>query len=361
MAGTAHQDVSAMNISQPKSLRQYYLAQLLFWGGYFLLNVAVISFTYVSSLLILIFMLLSVLLFIATHWIRSVYKRITPLWSFTRIAINLVWLLPVLALVIQILLGIIIFLTIKLFSLDTGAMQKTSTGGFFLYTADTCIMLVLWCTVYLLRAEFIKRRETEIAHWKLQSEIKDAELQFLRSQINSHFLFNTINNLRSLIREDTERARSGLNDLAALLRGLLHIDSTNKVKLKDELEWVRGYLALESLQFEHRLSTEFAIDDRLLNQELPPLILQTLVENAVKHGIAARRDGGIVAVTAKKLNDKRWQLIVTNPGAEHATAHQGNGIGLKNTRQRLALAYANQATLTLNLDDIVTATVELPL
>lgn len=344
-----------------KNQRQYLLAQFVFWGGYFILNLVFISFTYSSPLLVSIFLMLSALLFVATHLLRGVYKKIAPRWSFKRIALNLIWLLPLLALAIQVLLFVITGLGISLFSLDTGQMQKSSLGGFFIYTVDTCIMLVLWCTVYLLRAEFIKRRQTEVAYWKLQSELKDAELQFLRSQISSHFIFNALNNLRSLIREDAERARSGLNDLAALLRGLLHIDSAGKVKLRDELDWVRGYLALEALQFENRLKTEFDVDEALLDQELPPLILQTLVENAVKHGIAARRDGGTIRVVARYESDKKWQLIVTNPAAERESAHQGNEVGLRNTRQRLMLAYDNQASLTLNMDDIVTATVELPL
>ncbi|MES1190190.1 MAG: histidine kinase [Steroidobacter sp.] len=344
-----------------KTTRQYYLAQIIFWGGYFLLNLVFISFTYSSPLLVSIFLMLSALLFLATHLLRGVYKKIAPRWSFKRIAINLIWLLPLLALVIQVLLFVITGLSIALFSLDTGSIQKSSLGGFFIYTADTCIMLILWCTIYLLRAEFIKRRHAEIAHWKLQSETRDAELQFLRSQISSHFIFNALNNLRSLIREDAERARAGLNDLAVLLRGLMHIDPVKQVKLRDELEWVRGYLALEALQFEHRLKTVFDIDETLLDQELPPLILQTLVENAVKHGVAARRDGGIISVTAKRQSDTRWQLMVINPCAEQAATHQGHGIGIRNAQQRLMLAYADQATLALHVDEVVTATVEMPL
>jgi len=347
-------------MTEVTSSRQYYLAQLVFWGGYFLLNLAFLSFTFLSPLLALIFILLSLLLFIATHLMRSAYKRIASRWGFKRIALHLVWLLPVVALLIQALLFTSILLGIRIFSLSTDGMQKGTTGSLFIYTVDTCIMLVLWCAVYLFRVEFIKRRNAEIAHWRLQSEVKDAELQFLRSQINSHFLFNALNNLRSLIREDAERARAGLNDLAALLRGLLHVDPARKVKLKEELEWVKGYLALEALQFENRLRTEFIIDDTLLNQELPPLILQTLVENAIKHGIAVRREGGVVSVSARQAGDRRWQLIVTNPVADQQSLHQGNGIGLKNTKQRLSIAYGHQASLTLQIADVVTATVELP-
>jgi len=342
--------------------RQYYLAQLAFWGGYFLLNVFIFSFSNpLSTLLVVIFGLLSALLFIVTHVLRELYRKVAHRWSFASVVLNLIWILPVLALLIQFLLITIVGLGIKVFSIDTGSMQKESMGVFLLYVADTCIMLVLWCAIYLMKAQIKARRQAEVAHWRLQAEVKESELQFLRGQINSHFLFNALNNLRSLIREDGERARSGLNDLATLLRGLLQIDSVKKVKLKEELEWVKGYLALEALQFENRLRTEFNIDSQLLDQELPPMILQTLVENAVKHGIAARREGGTIQVTARKLNGQCWQLCVTNPGSEHPSRHAGNGIGLSNARQRLVLAYGDQATLTLDFSECVTACVELPL
>jgi len=349
-------------MNQSTSTRQYYLAQFFFWSAYFLLNMVFVRVSVQwHPIYLVIFLVLSGLLFLATHALRWIYRKRAGTWTLRRTIGHLVWVLPLLALLIQWVLFSIIFFAINLFAVDVAGAQRSSFGGFITYAMNTWIMLVLWCTVYLFKVESRKRREAEIAHWKLQSEVKEAELQFLRSQINSHFLFNALNNLRSLIREDAERARSGLNDLAALLRGLLHVDPTKKVRLRDELEWVKGYLALEALQFENRLRTEFNIDENLLNQELPPMILQTLVENAVKHGIAARRDGGVIIISARQLGDKKWQLIVTNPGAERVSTHHGNGIGLRNTRQRLALAYADQASLTLDVNDVVTATVELPL
>jgi len=349
-------------MTESTSTRQYYLAQFLFWSAYFLLNMVFVKVgVQWHPIYPVIFLVLSLLLFTATHALRWIYKKKAYTWPLRKTILNLVWALPVTAVLIQWLLFTLVFIVISVFAIDATGAQRSTVGGFVTYVMNTWIMLVLWCTVYLFRVEFRKRREAEVAHWKLQSEVKEAELQFLRSQINSHFLFNALNNLRSLIREDAERARAGLNDLAALLRGLLHVDPSKKVKLKDELEWVKGYLALEALQFENRLRTEFNIDDKLLNQELPPLILQTLVENAIKHGIAARRDGGVVGISAKSISDKKWQLIVTNPGADRAGTHQGNGIGLKNTRQRLSIAYGDQASLALQIGDVVIATVELPL
>jgi LytS/YehU family sensor histidine kinase len=212
-----------------------------------------------------------------------------------------------------------------------------------------------------LRAEFTKRRNSEIAHWQLQAQLKDNELQFLRSQINSHFLFNAINNLRTLITEDAEAARKGMASLSILLRGLLQNDAQQLVSLRDELEWVQGYLYLESLQFEDRLTTVLDIDESLLTAKLPPLIMQTLVENAIKHGIAARRQGGELRICIQRLSALRWFIEVQNPLPEFSPSHTGNKIGLKNTRERLHMAFGEKATLDLTFSTQVTARVELPL
>ena len=348
---------------EPRSTtRRYCLAQLIFWGGYLLLNLMFMNFYFnqVSRPSIVVSTVLSVLLFGVSHGLRFLFHKYAKNWSLTKISLNLAWILPFEAVVVQVLLFVIISFGIYAKSIGTDGLQRYTLGTFMGYTMNTCIMLVMWSTFYLLRVELRKRRHAEVAQLQLQLALKDAELQFLRGQINSHFLFNALNNLRSLIREDAERARTGLNDLAVLLRGLLHIDPAKKVKLADELEWVRGYLALEALQFERRLRTEFKIDEGLLNHEVPPLILQTLVENAVKHGIAARRDGGEIGIAAQRAGNDCWRLIVTNPNADRAVAHQGNGIGLMNTRQRLTLAYGEKASLTLTMGDVVTATVQIP-
>jgi len=345
------------------SSRQYYLAQSLFWGGYLLLNLMFMGlyFNQVSWTSILVSTVLSVLLFGASHGLRFLFHKYAKEWNLTKTSLNLAWLLPFAAVLVQTLLFVIIGFGIYALALSTAGLQRYTFGTFMGYTMNTCIMLVLWSTFYLLRVELRKRRHAEVAQLQLQLALKDAELQFLRGQINSHFLFNALNNLRSLIREDAERARAGLNDLAALLRGLLQIDAVKKVKLREELEWVKGYLALEALQFENRLQTEFNIDNQLLDQELPPLILQTLVENAVKHGIAARRAGGTIHISASKMNARSWQLVVPNPLPERTSPHAGNGIGLDNARQRLRLAYGERDTLKLETGEHVTACVELPL
>ncbi len=339
-------------MSNNKITQSYLTAQCIFWGSYGVLNLIYMGLwgATLSTFLTMLFIALSIILGLITHGFRHLYKTYANNLTLLKVSFHLMWLLPLAALLALFLLSIFIGALIALFPATAAGAQPTSTGGMIVHTMNICIMLGLWCTIYLLRA-----------HWQLQAQLKENELQFLRSQINSHFLFNAINNLRSLVKEDAEQAREGLANLSVLLRGLLSNDGQQLVSLREEMEWVKGYLSLEALQFENRLSTTIEIDETLLAAKLPPLILQTLVENAIKHGIAARRAGGHLTITIKKSTPTHWQIKVINPLPEFQPTHEGNKIGSRNARERLLIAFGEQATLNLDIDEQVTATIEIPL
>ena len=342
--------------------KKYWLFQLAFWGGYWLLNIIfVAAWGYSSVLMNSIFFTLSALMLVFTHGLRFLYKRFFNQKSLIYLCLQLLWLLPVVAMLIQLILFGIIYLTLHADPALGQGLQNSSAGSFIGYSINTCIMLILWCLVYLFRAEWLKRRQMETEYWQNQIKLRDIELQFLRSQINSHFLFNALNNIRSLILEDAQAARQGLNDLATLLRGLMHSDSKLTVSLREEVEWVKGYLALEALQFEQRLSYELVINPDLFDTQLPPLLLQTLVENAIKHGIARRRLGGKIRINADAVSSSHWRLQVENPTAELPADQESNGIGLKNARDRLLAAFGDKARLELQFSGTAIATVEMPL
>lgn len=351
------------SIIMENTTKNYIRAQLLFWSMYLLLNLLLMRLwgSHLNPFLIGMFFWLSIVLGLISHGFRYLYKRYAQNRSLLNISLHLMWLIPISSLFAQIIVSGLIFVAYKLAPQLAAGAQPVSAGGLLGYTMNYCILLGLWSTIYLLRAEFGKRRNSEIAYWQLQAKLKENELQFLRSQINSHFLFNAINNLRSLINEDPQAARNGLANLSVLLRGLLQGDDQQLVSLRDEMEWVKGYLALEALQFENRLSTSINLDESLLTAKLPPLILQTLVENAIKHGIAARRAGGHLSISIQKISATYWQIKVTNPPPEFQPAHQGNKIGLRNARERLQLAFGDNASLHLDIAEQVTATVEIPL
>jgi LytS/YehU family sensor histidine kinase len=168
----------------------------------------------------------------------------------------------------------------------------------------------------------------------------------LRSQLNPHFLFNCLNSLRELIDEDRNRAKQVIDLLSALLRYTLRADRVETVSLKDELEAVEDYLAIEKVRFEERLRTRFDITPQSLGARLPPMLLQTLVENGVKHGIARLRAGGDLAVVAEVLEGK-LRVEVTNTGTLSAANESSSAVGLDNARERLRLMYGGSASLKL--------------
>lgn len=348
--------------------RAYWLFQFGIWGVYEVMNLVYArAWGYSSFVIDAILLFNTALMLLCTHIFHLLYRHRWYRSSIRVIALNLLWLLPLSAMLLQLTQAIIIWLTMSFLLSSLPNLQpqmlalESSAGAFIGYSLNTCIMLIVWCLIYLLYAEWRKHRQTEREFWQNEIRLRELELQFLRSQINSHFLFNALNNIRALILENTDAARQALSDLSTLLRGLMQSEHKQTVPLREELEWVQGYLALESLQFEQRLQFELDIDSTLLDASLPPMLLQTLVENAIKHGIARRREGGRIAIRACRHSNTCWQLQVENPAAELPPAHEGSGIGLKNARERLQSAFGEQASLRLDIAANVTAVAKLPL
>jgi LytS/YehU family sensor histidine kinase len=163
----------------------------------------------------------------------------------------------------------------------------------------------------------------------------DARLAVLRQQLNPHFLFNSLNSLRALIFEDALKASQMVDRLASLLRYSLQSGSNELVTLSEELIMVNEYLNIERIRFEERLKIEFSISDEATQSHLPRMLLQTLVENAVKHGIERSVSGGTVAVCAAR-SDGDLRITVSNPGTLQ-TGSNSTRLGLINAEQRLGL------------------------
>jgi two-component system LytT family sensor kinase len=343
--------------------RQYWRFQLIFWGAYWVLNLIFSrSWGYSSLFYDLLFIPLSFVMLAVTHGYRWLYVQYGQHKTIAGICWHLLWLLPLSAAAIQILIALITRVYLLNFSAYNPAGPQLSTIGAFVgYIINTTFILMVWCLICLLRLEWARRIDAERDYWQNQLRLREVELQFLRSQINSHFLFNTLNNIRSLILEDAHAARQAVTDLATLLRGLMHSEARITVSLREELELVKGYLALEALQFEQRLSFELNIETRLQEAQVPPLLLQTLVENAIKHGIARRAAGGAIRISASALADDRWCLQVENPPAELPANRESNGIGLKNARSRLRAAFGELASLELAQTATVLARAEMPM
>ncbi|MBA2683735.1 MAG: histidine kinase [Gemmatimonadaceae bacterium] len=227
-------------------------------------------------------------------------------------------------------------------------------GGRRLFSGD----LALLETLALLAARRIdalrvsdERHRRDLREREIVQLAAEAELSSLRAQLNPHFLFNTLTTIGQLIQEAPPRALDTLYKLTGLLRAVLKRSDGGFVTLGEEIEIVRTYLAIEGARFEERLDVSIDVPGALLDLPVPPLVLQPLAENAVKHGIAPMRDGGRVRVAAEVEGDTLL-LSVTDSGAMVPAAElarrRGGGIGISNLEKRLERYYGDSASLTMH-------------
>lgn len=207
------------------------------------------------------------------------------------------------------------------------------------------LVVSVWCAVFLSANEARRRRVAEMEALRLALVAQVSQFRALRSQLNPHFLFNCLNSLRELIEEDSGRAVQVVDRLSELLRYTLRTDRVETVALREELRAVEDYLSLEKVRFEERLRVRFSVDAASLEAKLPPMLLQTLVENGVKHGIAQLPAGGDLAIAAQLVNGK-LRIEVTSSGVLSA-AEGSSAVGLENARERLRLMYREGASLSV--------------
>ncbi len=204
-------------------------------------------------------------------------------------------------------------------------------------------LLLVWNMIYYIYHYVETNRRQELDTLRLEAMVKSLELKTIKSHINPHFIFNALNSIRALVDENPQRARTAITELSNILRSSMHAEKMETVPLKQELDIVKDYLALEHMRFEERLQIEMDIDEDTLNQPIPPMMLQTLVENAIKHGISKQINGGIVKVESY-FKDDHHELTVLNSGSLNGYKGLSNdGFGIKSTQDRLNLLYNGKA------------------
>jgi hypothetical protein len=219
-------------------------------------------------------------------------------------------------------------------------------------TAVVIALCVLWYAVFLMwtlmYAVVLSRRRArrfELEKLELEVSVKDAELRALQAQVNPHFFFNSMNSIRALIYQDPDTAAQAVGQLAGLMRHSLRAGQAPTVRLADEVAAVNAYLAIERHRFDERLQAEVGIAPGLDEVQIPPMALQTLVENAVKHGVEPAIGACRVRVSAVR-QDGQVLLTVANQGRLQA-ASASTRLGLANTTRRLALLFGPRAGCTL--------------
>lgn len=223
------------------------------------------------------------------------------------------------------------------------------------------VLFLIWSIIYFSVFYFVNYKRQEIENLKFQAARNEMELNNLKSQLNPHFMFNAMNSIRALVDENPTLAKQAVTQLSSLLRSTLMLGKKQQVPFSEELTVVKNYLALEQIRYEERLTVSFDIHEDTEDCMVPPLLVQTLVENAIKHGISKLALGGEIAITTKLLK-KSWQLMVTNSGTFENEESADTGIGLNNARQRLRLMYGNKAKLDIfNENNKVIAQLNIPL
>lgn len=225
---------------------------------------------------------------------------------------------------------------------------------------NSIFIITVWTICYLAIKLFLRLNKNRIERLKLNTNLKQAQLNTLKGQINPHFMFNSLNNIRGLMLEDVEKSREMLTKLSEMLRYSLTKNDINAIALEEELEMVDNYIALSKIQFENRLTFEKNIPNDTLAIPIPPMIVQLLIENAAKHGISNLKEGGKISLTTKK-NDQELLIEVRNSG-KLKIAKNSTQLGIKNIKQRLQLLYGSKASFELTeVDGAVVAEVKIPL
>jgi sensor histidine kinase YesM len=227
-------------------------------------------------------------------------------------------------------------------------LQKyTKLQRLFFSSFNGMWLLLVWNMIYYIYHYVERNRTQELDTLRLEAVVKSLELKTIKSHINPHFIFNALNSIRALVDENPERARTAITELSNILRSSMHAEKMETVPLKQELDIVKDYLALEHMRFEERLQIEMDIDEDTLNQPIPPMMLQTLVENAIKHGISKHVNGGTIKIISDFREDHH-ELIVQNSGSLNGyVLHNKEGFGIKSTQDRLNLLYQGKANFQI--------------
>jgi LytS/YehU family sensor histidine kinase len=231
---------------------------------------------------------------------------------------------------------------VDLFKLGVdGSRRLTFLARWLGSTVDNGLFILPWVLIYYFYHFIEKSRKQQLDTLQLESLIKELELKTIKGHINPHFIFNSLNSIRALVVENPERARAAITELSNILRSSMQIEKVETVPFEKELDIIKDYLALENMRFEDRLKIEYEIDQDTLNQPVPPMMLQTLVENAIKHGISKQIKGGVVRIISD-FNGNYHEMTVQNTGQLNGFNNK-EGFGLSSTTDRLNLIYGENA------------------
>ncbi len=322
--------------------RLYWVLQIVGWSAFAMINLFFVSLARgITSIQIGAYLILAAFYLMSTHLFRYVIKEHG-------------WLtFPLGKLVAHVLAGLVI-----LSFLNTVAQVFINWAfGILDLTEDVQPLVILvnlfisflyyalWSMMYFLYY-FLDNYNSSLRY---QATINEIKLNHLRNQLNPHFIFNALNSVRALVDEDPQKAKTAITQLSNILRYSLVIDKQRTIDFGDEIKTVRDYLNLETIRFEERLRVNYEIEEEAYSYKIPPMMLQTIVENAIKHGISNLMRGGIIEVRCSIGLMGDLYISVKNSGQlkTEPVFNKEGGHGISNTIQRLGLIYGNKASFKI--------------
>ncbi len=331
----------------------YWLCQMVGWGSYGILQIFLYTIAerfdpgQISGVFFQV-----VFYILLTHFFRHL------IICFGWLNLRLPRLLPklILSTLILSLLNYAYLLSVSFFK---GEIDSGDLMGFTI----TINMLGYWLiyfiwTIFYFVVHYVERYNNSL---KVEATSREVELKNLKAQLNPHFIFNALNSIRALVDENPRKSKESITQLSHILRNSLTSDRKKLISFSEELKTVMDYLALESIRYEERLVTFFHVDLESGKFLIPPLMLQTLIENSIKHGISNLKEGGIIDFTTK-VKREHLVLEIRNTGQLNGNLKELGGVGLKNTMKRLELIFGEEAALDIKNEDSTTVltTIHLP-
>ncbi|MEM6684474.1 MAG: histidine kinase [Bacteroidota bacterium] len=326
----------------------FWILQILGWGLLVSINIGAEIFLGGDSGVKPMYFLFEGIAFIIigvglTTWVRLYLKRRNFIENQTRK--NYIHLFGVYVIVALVFIILILGFSKLAFTAMHEKELEISGKIIFASSVNIYIYIFFWILLYVAIKTIARMQRNKMDRLRLEASLKESQLNTLKGQLNPHFMFNSLNNIRGLMLEDVDKSREMLTRLSEMLRYSLNINKVDAIQIAQEIETVDNYIALSKIQLEDRLQYEQDIDESLLQVKIPPMILQMLVENGIKHGVSAQKNGGTIKLIVATNNDEII-LQVNNTGTLKS-ASDSTKIGVDNILKRLELLYGEKATFTL--------------
>jgi two-component system LytT family sensor kinase len=340
-------------------IKLYWTCQVIGWGGYvFLIGLLnKLSGNELDGALILNTFSTFAIGLLSSHFYRNLILR------YHWLRLNIPRLIPRVLLMSVLMATLFYFL--HSFVSEIVIAHRTVSYKFldvFQNVLNLTANYVLWSLLYWLFHFIENYKKEEIKNLKWQAAKNEIELNKLKSQLNPHFIFNSMNSIRALVENHPSKAKDSITQLSNILRNSLFMGKKKYIDFFEEMALVNDYLALEKTRFEERLQVTVDIDDKASSFKVPPLMIQTLVENAIKHGISKIPSGGEVNILGA-VQANQLRITILNTGKyENPNELNNKGFGLKNTIQRLHLLYGDHASFRIgnSNDGVVVAELRIP-